>query len=65
MGTIDLSKVQYMQFEGINMRDYPDFCDAFLSYAEIDGRPLTDKELDYINDNHYDFINENVYDSIC
>ena len=65
METIDLSKVKYMQFEGINMRDYPDFCDAFLSYAEIDGRPLTDEELDYINDNHHDFINENVYDSIC
>jgi hypothetical protein len=66
MKTIDLSKVQYMQFEGIDMRDYPDFCDAYLVYAELeDGRPLTDEELDYINDKHYDFVNENVYDSIC
>lgn len=65
MKTIDLSKVKYMMFEGIDMRDYPDFCDAYLSYAEIDGRPLTDEELDYINDKHYSFVNECVYDSIC
>jgi hypothetical protein len=65
MKTIDLSKVKYMQFDGIDMRDYPDFCDAYLVYGEIDGRPLTDSEIDHINDNHYDFVNENVYDSIC
>ena len=65
MKTIDLSKVKYMQFDGIDMSDYPDFCDAYLVYGEIDGRPLTDSEIDYINDKHYDFVNENVYDSIC
>ena len=65
MKTIDLSKVKYMQFDGIDMWDYPDFCDAYLVYGEIDGRPLTDSEIDHINDNHSDFVNENVYDSIC
>ena len=65
MKTIDLSKVKYMQFDGIDMGDYLDFCDAYLVYGEIDGRPLTDSEIDHINDNHSDFVNENVYDSIC
>jgi len=65
MKTIDLSKVKYIQFDGIDMGDYPDFCDAYMVYGEIDGRPLTDSEIDHINDNHSDFVNENVYDSIC
>ena len=65
MKTIDLSKVKYMEFDGIDMADYPDFCDAYLVYGEIDDRPLTDSEIDHINDNHPDFVNENVYDSIC
>ena len=65
MKTIDLSKVKYMEFDGIDMADYPDFCDAYLVYGEIDDRPLTDSEIDHINDNHPDFVNENVYLSLC
>ena len=35
-----------MKVEGVDMEDFPDFCDAFISYAEHpDGTPLTDAEL--------------------
>ena len=27
-------------FEGIDHRDYPDYCDAFIASAEYDGRDL-------------------------
>jgi len=37
--------------DGVDSRDYPDFCDAFMTYAErMDGTPLTDEELDVAND---------------
>ena len=36
-----------IEIDGVDMMDYPDFCDAYISYAEYDdGTPLTDNELD-------------------
>ena len=61
---IDLKKLTDLEFDGIDMNDYPDFVDAFLSNAYYIDRDLTDEELDYINDNEYDFVNENAYDSL-
>lgn len=38
--------------DGIDPKDYPDFVDAFIVYAEwSDGVELTDEELDTLNDN--------------
>ena len=45
-----LSKLENVEVENIDMRDYPDFCDAFISYAEIDGRVLNEKELEEVNE---------------
>ena len=40
-------KITDYQIEGIDSQDYPDFCDAYLSYAEDEnGNELTDKELE-------------------
>lgn len=52
-----------IEIDGIDMRDYPDFSDAFISYAEDHkGRELTDAELDAFNDSHYDITNEIIHD---
>ena len=49
--------------ENIDLRDYPDFCDAFVSYAEwSDGTPLTERQLDQLHDHHPDFVHEIVSD---
>jgi hypothetical protein len=46
-----------IQVDDINTSDYPDLCDAFISYAEhADGTPLTENELDYLNENHGEFV---------
>jgi hypothetical protein len=40
-----------IEVSGINPGDYPDFVDAYISYAEwIGGGPLSDEELDELND---------------
>lgn len=40
-----------VRIEGLDTRDAPDFCDAYISYAEHgDGSPLTDAELDKLNE---------------
>jgi len=61
---LNLSKIENMEFEGVDFSDYPDFVDAFLVSADIDGRELTEEEVDYLNDEHYQFVNESVFDSI-
>jgi len=61
---LNLSQIDNMEFEGVDFSDYPDFVDAYLVSADIDGRELTEEEVDYLNDEHRDFVNESVFDSI-
>ena len=52
-----------IEIEDIDTRDYPDFTDAFISYAEDHkGRELTDAELDAFNDEHYGLAQEIIFD---
>ena len=43
-------KLSNIVFEGVDYNDYPDFCDAYISHAEVDGVPLSEIELDKLND---------------
>lgn len=59
-------KIAYtsLEIDGIDHSDYPDYCDAFFSYAEFDdGTPLLDEELEYLTDHYSDVISELAYDS--
>lgn len=53
--TLDYSKISNLEVDGIDMSDYPDFCDSFISYAEYDGIEMTEAELDVLNKDS-DFI---------
>ncbi len=55
---VDISKLQDVQLDGIDLGDWPDFCDAYISHATIDGRDLTDEQLEYLNSNHGDYVHE-------
>ena len=52
-------------FDGIDTRDAPDFCDAFICEAfHPDGRPYTEEELDALNDDRdlvYDLLMDYLY----
>ena len=51
------------EVDGIDSSDYPDFCDAFFSYAEYeDGTPLTDEELEQLGDENAEMINQLALD---
>ena len=56
---LDTSKITNVEVEDIDTSDYPDFSDAFISYAELDGIALTDKQLDELNDDS-DFVYEAI-----
>jgi hypothetical protein len=57
------NKLENIEFDGINYNDAPDFCDAFICYAEINGKPLTDAELELLNDDS-DYVYELLMDKI-
>jgi hypothetical protein len=51
--------------DGIDMKDYPDFCDAYFDSACYeDGTALTDDELIELTDNNPDLLHEMIYDRI-
>ena len=56
----DLTKIDNIEIEGIDWNDAHDFCDAFISSADYKGVPMTESELDDLNDNHNDFVHEQV-----
>jgi hypothetical protein len=56
---MELDKITNIELGGIDHNDYPDFVDAFIESAEIDGVELTDEELEELNCN-----SEFVYDCV-
>jgi hypothetical protein len=60
---IDTSKVEDIEIDGIDTRDYPDFCDAFILEATYKGREMTDEELEALNEDS-DFVYEQVMESL-
>jgi hypothetical protein len=51
--------------EKVDMRDYPDFCDAFFSYAEtVDGRELSDAELESLTLDNPELVLEAAHQSL-
>lgn len=54
-----------IEIEGIDMNDYPDFVDAYIAAANFeDGTPLTDEELNQLNDEMADEIHDLAYQSL-
>lgn len=39
-----------IEVDGIDFADYPDFCDAYIDKAKVNGRKATDNELDQLSD---------------
>lgn len=60
---LDYSKITDVDVDGINMRDAPDFVDAFISSAYYDGREMTEEELEILNEDSQ-FIYEEVINRI-
>ena len=54
---LDYSKIDNIEFDGIDYDDYPDFCDAYILNADYDGVEMTEEQLELINDDR-DFIYE-------
>ena len=50
--------------DGVDRRDYPDFCDAFLAEAWVDDYELTEEELQYVQETFPEWLWEQAYQSL-
>lgn len=54
-----------LSVDGIDTRDYPDFCDAYFEYGLfVDGTELTDDELEELGDKYRDVLHETVFNQL-
>jgi len=65
MPILNGKKVVDMEVDGVESKDYPDFSDAYFSYACYeDGTPLTEDELNKLTDLASDVLWELAYESL-
>lgn len=56
------STVTFIELDGIDTTDYPDFCDVYISEAWYeDGTPLTESELEQL-ENEYPYLARELVD---
>ena len=60
---LDLTKVDNLSFDGIDHRDYPDYCDAYIESADYNGEPMSGEQLEELNDNR-EFVLEKLFDHL-
>jgi len=61
---MDYKKITDVVLDGIDFEDYPDFCDAFIVSADYDGEPMSDDQIDKLNEDSnfvYTQIEEFLY----
>jgi hypothetical protein len=53
-----------VEIDGVDSRDYPDFCDSYFSYAVFEDtlEELTDEELELLTENNSDVLNEMAFE---
>lgn len=59
----DYSKIDNIEFDGIDHNDYPDFCDAYIVSADYDGEPMSEQQLTALSDD-IDFVQEKLHDKL-
>ena len=58
---MDYKLIHNIEVDGIDYRDYPDFCDAYIASAYYDGKPMTDEQLDELNEDG-DYVYGHIMD---
>jgi hypothetical protein len=60
----DYKKISNVVVSDIDHKDFPDFTDAFIDSADYDGLPMTEEQLNVLNDDKdyiYECIMEQIY----
>lgn len=60
---LDYKLIKDIEFDGIDHRDYPDYCDVYIVRAEYNGEEMTEEQLELLNDDK-DFVYEELMNYI-
>jgi hypothetical protein len=65
MITFNGRELQDVTIDGVHHNDYPDYCDAYIVYAEYadTGEQLTIQELDELQDQQPELVYELIQDA--
>ena len=56
--------IKSIKIDGIDSKDFPDFCDAYISYAEFDnGIELTEDELEKYQEENESIVCELIHEN--
>ena len=58
---IELKKIDNIKFDQIDFDDYPDFCDAYIISADMNGKAMSEEELNALNEDS-EFVHEKLMD---
>ena len=61
---LDLAKITNISVDGVNHKDHPEYCDAYILSADYNGKPMTESEIDDLNNNYGGFVYDSVINSI-
>jgi len=52
-----------LEWDGIDHKDYPDYCDAYVVRGMINNREMTEEELEELNDGPHklELLTEHLY----
>lgn len=53
--------ISNVQFDGIDHRDYPDYCDAYILTADYNGVEMTAEQIELLNDDR-DYVYNKLMD---
>lgn len=61
---MNFEDLENIEIDGVDSKDYPDFCDAYIAYAECNGIPLTDYQLKQAAEDYPSKVSEIAYKSL-
>ena len=47
---LDYRLISNVELDGLNQKDYPDFVDAYITSADYNGEPMTEEQLNAVNE---------------
>lgn len=58
---LDYKLIRDVKFDGIDHKDYPDYCDAYIVSAKYDGKEMDDDLIEILNNDRY-YVFEKLMD---
>lgn len=52
----NINEIDNITMGGIDNNDYPDFCDAYIESCTYQGKDMTEKQLDDLNEHETEFV---------